>query len=239
MIPKISNSSFKYLFSLLLIAVSIAFNSCKLEEVNPLSGEAKIRIINASPEANQFSFFINDTLKTGQALNYGEASPYINISAGSNSVYTKLDNSILSNTNLRLFLSNNTNYTLFLAGKASKDSLIYVSTSDNLSFGSDTTATVRFINVSPNSQNLNLVFQTSLVDSVNVISSINYRSASNYIRIKPNIYFLRIKRTGSSASLANLDGYNLQAGKVYTFWAKGLVNTTGTFALNIGSLTDN
>lgn len=235
---KINNSSFK-LISSLIVVVSIAFYACTKEEVDPLFGEAKLRIINASPEANEYSFFINDSLKTGQALKYGEGSGYLNVSAGTNSIYTKVAGEVLTNTNIAFFLDKNNNYTLFLAGKASKDSLVYLSTTDNLNFLSDTMATVRFINVSPNSPNLNLVFQKSLVDSISVISNVNYRSASNYIKVKPNTYYLRIKKSGSSASLANLDAYNLQAGKIYTFWAKGLLNATGQYALSLAALNDN
>ena len=217
---------------------------CLLYSCDPVGedlrlGQANLRIINASPDANEYSFFLNDTLKTGQALKFGEGSSYLPVSAGTNSVYTKVNNGIIPNTKINLFLQQNINYTLFLAGLASKDSLIYISTSDANQILSDSMATVRFINTSPDATNLNLVFQQNLVDSVSVIGGINYRTSSQYVKVKPLNYFLRVKQTASSTSLANLDNYKLVAGKIYTIWTKGLVKGSGDYALSIKVLQDN
>ncbi len=218
--------------------------ACLLYSCDPIGeelqvGEANLRIINAAPEANEYSFFINDTLKTGQPLKFGEGSAYLKVSAGTNQVYTKLNDAVISNTKISLSLLPKTNYTLFLAGMALKDSLIYVSTLDRNLILSDTMATVRFINISPNAKALNLVFQNNLVDSVNVISSVNYRSSSQYVKIKPLNYFLRVKKNVGAVRLANLDNYKLEAGKIYTFWTKGLINGNDEYALELKVLQDN
>lgn len=229
-------------FSVLLIGTcffACFLAGCKPVGEEPQLGEAKLRIVNAAPENNEYSFFINDTLKTGQALRFGEASSYLNVAGGKNKVYTKLNDVIISNTNITLFLQKDNNYTLFLAGLASKDSLIYVSTLDKNQILSDTMATVRFINISPDAANLNLVFQKNLVDSVNVIGNINYRSSSQYVKIKPLNYFLRVKKSAGAERLANLDNYTLEAGKIYTFWTKGLIKGSGDYALELKVLRDN
>lgn len=236
---KISTKSYYQLILIFGFIGSFFITSCAPEEKEPRVGEAMLRIINAAPESNEYSFFINDTLKTGQALKYGESSAYLPVSAGTNKVYTKLDDVILANTDLSLLLDQNKKYSLFLSGKASADSLIYVSTLDNNLILSDTMATVRFINVSPDSKNLNLVFQKNLVDSVKVISNINYRTASPYIKVSPLSYFLRIKKSSGSQSLANLDNYKLEAGKIYTIWTKGLVNDELDYQMSVGVLVDN
>lgn len=215
------------------------FSGCEPVGEELQLGEANLRIINAVPENSEYSFYINDTLKTDQALKFGEARSYLAVSAGTNSIYTSANGVTIPNTNIDLFLSKNTNYTLFLAGLASKDSLIYVSTLDRNVILSDTMATVRFINVSPDATNLNLVFQKDLVDSVNVISGINYRSSSQYVRIRPLNYFLRVKQPARSERLASLDDYKLEAGKIYTFWTKGLVKGDGEYALELKVLKDN
>ncbi|HEX7367916.1 MAG TPA: DUF4397 domain-containing protein [Pelobium sp.] len=216
----------------------IVYTGCEPVGEQLQLGEARLRIVNAVPENNEFSFFINDSLKTGQALRFGEASAYYKVAAGTSKVYTKLHDAVLPNTNINLFLNPSTDYTLFLSGLAAKDSLIYVSTLDRMQILSDTMATVRFINVSPDAGNLNLVFQKNLVDSVNVISNINYRTSSAYVKIKPQNYFLRVKSVGESVKLANLDNYQLQAGKIYTFWTKGLVKGAGEYALELKVFND-
>jgi len=227
-----------------VVILSFCGLSCLLYSCDPVGeelrmGQANLRIINAAPDANEYSFFLNDTLKTGQALKFGEGSAYLPVSAGTNNIVTKVNDMTISNTHIDLFLQQSTNYTLFLAGIAAKDSLIYISTLDKNQILSDTMATVRFINVSPDATNLNLVFQKDLVDSVGVISSISYRTASQYVKVKPLNYFLRVKKTAGAERLANLDNYKLEAGKIYTFWTKGLVNDSGQYALELKVLQDN
>lgn len=228
-----------FIMLLIVFGFSIAFSGCEPVGEELRLGEANLRIINASPEANEYSVFINDTLKTGQPLKYGEVSDYLTISAGTNSVYTEVNGLVMRNTKNQVFMQRDQNYTLFLAGKASQDSLIYVSTLDIKQVLPDTSARVRFINVSPDAKNLNLVFQKNLVDSVNVISNIPYRTASNYVKIKSSTYFMRIKKSTGAVRLANLDNYKLEAGKSYTFWTKGLVNGSGVYTLELKVLKDN
>lgn len=222
-----------------LLAIASLVYSCEPVGEELQLGEANLRILNVSPDSNEYSFYINDTLKTGQPLKFGEGSPYSAVSAGTNSVYTQINGNVIPNTKFSLFLQPNANYTLFLAGLASKDSLIYVSTLDKNKILSDTMATVRFINVSPDAAGLNLVFQTNLVDSVNVISNLNYRSASEYVKIKPSNYFLRVKTSVGSRRLRNLDNYKLDAGKIYTFYTMGLVKGPANYALELKVLSDN
>lgn len=224
---------------LVVSTLTCLFYACQPVGEELQLGEAYLRIINAAPEANQYGFFINDSLKTDQALKFGEGSAYLNVSAGTNSVYTKLNDAVIPNTKVNLYLQKATYYTLFLAGLAAKDSLIYVSTLDTHQILSDTMATVRFINVSPDASNLNLVFQKNLLDSVNVIGGINYRTASLYVKIKPSTYFLRVKTSTGAQRLSSLDNYNLAAGKIYTFWAKGLQKGSGNYALELRVLQDN
>lgn len=224
---------------LLCCTIAVVLVACQPEDDVALYGSAKLRVVNTSPEDVQLNVFINDSLLANKSFSYNERSDYLNVSAGQNQIYTTIEGSTVSNRNFPFFLDNNKNYTVFLAGKPSKDSLVYLSVLDNYEAVIDTMATVRFINISPNSPNYNLVFQTNLVDSTNVISSINYRSASSYKRVKPNTYFLRLKKSGSKVSLASLDSCKLQAGKTYTVWAKGLLNTSGTYAIGLDMINDN
>ncbi len=234
----ISTGAIKKYLSYGLFFCSLLLAGCEATDKDLLIGEAKLRIVNASPESNEYSFFINDTLKTGQPLRYKENSGYLTVAGGNNQVYTKMNDVLLKKTSSRLFLDRDKFYTLFLAGQASKDSLIYISTLDKKTFVSDTMATVRFINVSPNTPRLNLVFQKNLVDSVSVISSIPYRTSSEYIKVRPQIYFFRLKKSGESLSLSNLDNYVLEAGKIYTVWSRGLLNGSGDYVLSLGVLND-
>ncbi|WP_442794884.1 DUF4397 domain-containing protein [Pelobium manganitolerans] len=224
--------------SLALVLMAVVFFSCAPEEVPDRVGEAQLRIVNAVADDLAYGFYINDTLKTGAPLAFGEASGYLNVSAGTNQVYTERQGQLLPTTKFDFYLDQNKRHTLFLAGKPGTDSLIYIATVDRSTALTDTMATVRFINVSADAKDLNLVFQKNLVDSVNAIKNINYRTASAYTNVRAGNYFLRVKLTTGSSSLANLDNISLDAGKVYTVWTKGLVKGADDKAVSLKILAD-
>ncbi len=240
----VKNKFPQYLFLLLKVLFGvfpfILLFACTQKEAILNPGESKIRIVNASPDNSIVSFFINDTLKTPQALNFLERTNYQTTSAGTHQVFTKVSGNEVNNSRTKFFFRNNYSYTIFVSGKISKDSLIYVSTEDNLTApATSTKAKVRFINVSPNSASLEAVFSTVITDSVANFSNVNFRASSLYQEFTPGTYIIKIRKTGQKIALANGTNFSVSAGKIYTVWVKGLLNGTGDFALSARMLSDN
>ncbi|MEO5909386.1 MAG: DUF4397 domain-containing protein [Pelobium sp.] len=227
------------LHSILLFAVLLFLVSCKDTVVPVLQfGEAKIRVINAIPETGSISFYVNDTLKTPTPLLFGDNVGYQNISAGTASVAAKVGINTINKSQVDLYFKNAKNYTVFIAAKVGKDSLTYISTEDNLTVLTDTTSKVRFINASPDSPNLDLVFYKG-TDSISTIKNINYRSGTEYVQLKPGTYNIQLRASSKMPALANNTGFVLAKGKIYTLFAKGLVKDNGSFKLNTVMLKDN
>lgn len=224
--------------SILLFAVLLVLASCKDTVPVLLSGQAKIRVINVIPESGSISFYVNDTLKTPAPLQYGESLGYQSVSAGTNFIYIKAGSNTIKKSNIGLYFSKTKSYTLFVAGKVSKDSLTYISTEDNLTVITDTTSKVRFINVSPDSPNLDLVFYKG-TDSISAIKNTNYRSGTEYIQLKPGTYNMQLRASSKTSPLANNTGFVLEKGKIYTLFAKGLLKDNGSFKLSTVILKDN
>lgn len=225
---------------LLFVITTLTLFSCTQQETDLVDlGEAKIRIINASPENATISVTVNDTIKTPQPLSFTQSTGYLNIGAGNIQVRTNSNRITASNSSINLLFKNGKNYTVFVAGKISKDSLIYITLEDNFVGVNDTTARVRFVNASPNSTNLEAVFSKSLIDSTANFTSTAFRTSSVYQAFRPGIYNIKVRTSISTLNLAVGSNYNVIAGKYYTIWIKGLRNETGTYALSPVLLTDN
>lgn len=213
--------------------------SCTKKEVIANLGQSKIRVINASPDNSVVTFFVNDTLKTPQALSFSVGTGYLNTSAGTREVYTKVSGNEINHSRTKFFFQNGKNYTIFIGGKISKDSLIYISTEDRLTVSLTNKAKVRLINISPNSTSLEAVFSAQLTDSLANFSNLSFRSGSLYSEFNPGTYILKIRKSGQKTALYNGSNLNIAAGKIYTIWVKGLVNGTGNFNISAGMLSDN
>ncbi len=209
------------------------------EDLNLIRGNAKIRVINASPDNSSVSFSINDSLITPQPLNFGDTIPYSSIPAGTLSVSSSISRNPINRSNIDFFFSPDKNYTFFIAGKISQDSLVYVTTEDDLAVNPDTLAKVRFINLSPNSTYLDVIFSTKPADSVVTFTNINFKSGTNYKYFKPGGYHLKFRTAGKKINLVDTTGITIIKGKAYTIWAKGLFNQTGGFSLKTALLRDN
>ena len=222
-----------------LIAFTI-FSACKQDKAKLLDlGEASIRIINAVPENTAISVKLNDSLKTPQVLNFSQIASYQKIAAGYKVINTNSNRLSITNANLKLLFKNKKNYSVFIAGKISKDSLVYIVLEDNLTSPSDTTVKVRFVNTCPNSPSLEAVFSTNVSDSVASFSSTTFRASTVYQLFKAGNYVIKIRQAGSKQNLALGANFKIIAGRVYTIWVKGLLNGTGEYQLNPALLTDN
>lgn len=227
------------IFVLLLIGSVLALTSCKTDAPVRSFGESHLRIINASPNNSLINFYVNDSLKTTNPLTFGQNSAYFSVSGGINHFQVKVNGNLVNRSDLTFQLDTNKYFTVFVAGNISKDSMSYVSLQDDLKVLTDTTAKVRFVNLVPNSPYLDVVVSTNPQDSIPSFSGINFASGANYKQFKSGNYTIKFRQTGKNIDLASPITLQLDAGKIYTLWAKGYINGTGNQAFSSSLLTDN
>lgn len=220
--------------------ICLIFQACTAVTDDDLNlGEARIKIYNASPDNSIITFYVNDSLKTPQALSFSQATNYTNTAAGNHIVYTKLGTSEIPNSKISFLFQQNKNYSIFISGKISKDSLVYISTEDNLTAPSANKAKVRLINASPNSPSLDAIFSTNLTDSIPNFRNTNFRSGTIYTEFDPGNYMIRMRTAGTNTAIISGSNLNITAGKIYTICVKGLINGNGNFALSTVLISDN
>lgn len=227
------------LLALIIIGGIFILSSCKTDTPVLSFGESHIRIINASPDDNAINVYINDTLKTSSPLAFGESNSYAPISGGVNHFQVKVNGNLVNHSDLTFQLDTNKFFTVFVAGNISKDSMSYVSLQDDLKVLTDTTAKVRFVNLAPNSPYLDVVVSTDPQDSISSFSGVNFGSGANYKQFKAGNYTIKLRQSGKNVDLATPISIKFEAKKIYTLWAKGYINGTGSQTLSPALLIDN
>jgi Domain of unknown function (DUF4397) len=239
---KIKSTTYQLSFvknSIFGLFICLIFQACTTSDSDLNLGEAQIKIYNASPDNSMITFYVNDSLKTPQALSFSQSTNYANTAAGSHIVYTKSGANEIPNSKFSFLFQKNKYYSMFIAGKISKDSLVYISTEDDLTAPSANKAKVRLINASPNSPSVDAIFSTSLTDSIPNFRNTNFRTGTIYTEFDPGNYLIRVRTAGTNTVITSGSNLNIVAGKIYTICIKGLLNETGNYTLSTVLIPDN
>ncbi len=219
----------------ILFTIGCFVTSCSNSTDDILSSQDSIMLINASPNATGISIKFNDeTLNTNPIL-YTQNTNYGLINSGIKQVITTQPPSNVQLLSLPMLLKNSKVYSVFFAGQINSSQLIYVATQDDLNPPERGKSKYRFINVAQNSKTLDLRLIGTNKDSV-LAANIPYGSASNFTEIKPGKYNFKLVSRDKTIKDSVTLNYTLTNGKIYTFWAKGLVNGEGDKALGIQTI---
>ena len=177
-------------------------------------------VIQASPDAPEESLFLKPNQVNQSAFNYGNYLGYFNANPGNRVVqlfgYGSSTQIAADSINLVV----NTTYSLFLANTYTKPDFILLT--DTLTQPATGKATIRFVNVSAGSANVDL-----LADSTALITNEHYKGASVFTPVSGDLkYNFEVRATGSTTVLASLENVEIKNGGVYTIWYHG--STTGT-----------
>lgn len=223
---KIFKAKFYIAFALFCI---INISGCKKIEADTNAYSA-LSVINASPTASTYDIYLSDSKINSVAIPFGGAVPYSQRVAGTydlkftiagraDNIYTKTIGLVAS-----------TYQSFFLVGRtASLDGLL---TTDDLSATSTTNAFVRFVNVSPDSQAMDLVVK----GGSSVITNKAYKTASAFTPIAAGTYVFDVKETSTGTVKTSTESVVLGANVYYTVLVKGL-NTpvAGSTELPLGA----
>jgi len=231
---KITNS-FKATSKIIIaaIALSAALISCTKEtDMTPIEISG-LSIIHASPTSEKLDIFIDSEKANSTDLSFTNKIDYLNVLSGSRKVVVKkkgVTDALLTDT---LTLEPQKGYSLFVIDKIG--TLKYLIVKDSLSTPAAGKASVRFVNASPDAPALNLSIGGSTTD---LVSNKSFKGYSDFITIDAAdkvTFNLKNKETGAvEASIADV---KIEAGKIYTIWAKGLKVATDDTKLGVSVFT--
>jgi hypothetical protein len=225
-------SSFKMLFAGLALSAVLA--SCSKDFDNtPAPAVSGFNIIHASPTTELLDFYVNNTRGNNKNFGFTQRLGYFEVYSGTSKI------TITKKGNGTPLIGENFNfqperlYSLFIVGKV--DSLKYLMVKDSVSLPASGKANIRFVNASPDAPALNLSVGTATTD---LVTDKAFRQYSEFTSVDAaSKVTLTAKNKTTGAIEATLPNVNIEAGRTYTVWAKGLKAATDSTKLGLAIFT--
>jgi hypothetical protein len=122
-------------------------------------------------------------------------------------------------------ITTGTNYSVFAIDSVSKISAVVLT--DDLTAPTSGKAHVRFIHLSPNAPAVDVAVTGGGV----LIGNKSFKDYTPFVPLDAATYNLEVRLAGTATVVLSLPGITLQAGKIYTVFAKGFVGGTGSQSL--------
>jgi len=181
---------------------------------------ALLMVVQASPDAPAESVFLKPNQVNQSAFNYGDHLGYFNAYTGNRQLQLFGYGSSTQIASDSIHLANNNAYSLFLANTYTKPDFVLLT--DTINQPAAGKATIRFVNVSAGSANVDLV-----ANATALVSNEPYKGASAFTPVSGGTqYNFQVRASGTTTVLASLDSIQIKSGAVYTIWYHG--TATGT-----------
>jgi len=219
------------------ILIAVGVTSCNLDNNNTTPPVSSFGLINASPDASNVDIFLNGN-PVVYNLPYGVDTGYFSAQSGS---YTLTIDSAGSTTqwyNQGISFAPAINYSVFIIDSTSNLHTAVVV--DSAAAPSADSTQFRFFNFSPNTPPVDVALSGTVITSNRAYNDIAANAGlAKFNLVASGTYALELRISGTSIVLLSVPNVVLQGGKIYTFYAKGLVGDTGAGALSVGTVVHN
>jgi hypothetical protein len=158
------------------------------------------------------------------ALTFPNNTGYLNVNAGTRNFKVNVAGTSTTAIEANQAVNANMSYSIFAintnpAGTAFEAVVL----EDNLTLPASGQAHVRFVHLSPDAPNVDIVNVTNGLNMV-LIPNRAYKSATAFIPLPAGTYDLAVRAAGTQTTALSLTGITLPAGKILTVFAKGFLN---------------
>ncbi len=207
--------------AILLMAATL-FSSCSKDED---LAQANVLVIHASPDAPGVDLLVDDVKQNTSALTYPQNTGYLKVNAGSRNLKVNVAGTTTTVINANVTLEQDKSYSVFVIDSVKKISAVVVA--DDLSTPAAGKAHVRFIHLSPNAPAVDIAVDGGAV----VFPNTSFKSGTAFTPLDAGTYDLEVRVAGTQTVALDLDPLTLEAGKIYTVFAKGFLTADGVQAL--------
>ncbi|RNI26136.1 DUF4397 domain-containing protein [Rufibacter latericius] len=201
-----------------------------------LTDEARVLVVHASPNAPGVDLYVDGTKANTAALNYPDNTGYLTLASGSRNVKVTAAGAGVGSPviDANVTLEKDKNYTVFAAGPLS--GITPVVLVDDLTAPASGRAHIRFVHLSPDAPNVDVVVQ----GGNNLFSDIEFKEGSAFTPVNAGSYTVEVQPVGTDIAAVTAT-LNLQAGKIYTVYARGFLNPPAgnTNTLGAGVIMNN
>lgn len=214
---------------LLLAGFSALFTACKKDDEN--TDQARVLVTHASPDAPGVDLLVDNNRVNSAPLTFPNNTGYLNVNAGTRNIKVNAAGTSTTVINADIPFVKDKNYSVFAINQLSSISAILVE--DDLATPAGGKAHIRFFHLSPGAPAVtvgvlaggtftpvfsNRAFETQATATAN----------QAFTPVDAGTYTFDVRVAGTTNSVLNLPGINLQAGKIYTVFARGIVGNANT-----------
>lgn len=192
----------------------------------PTKTFAKVLVAHASPNAPAVDILVDNSKVNSTGLGYPNNTGYLNVESGKRNIKVNASGTLTSVITADIDFTKDKNYSIFAIDSVSKISALVVE--DDLTAPASGKAHVRFIHLSPNAPAVDVAVASS--GSV-VFGNKKFKEYTSFTPLDAGDYNLDVRVAGTSSVALVLPKITLQAGKIYTIFAKGFLGGSGVQAL--------
>jgi hypothetical protein len=205
-----------------LAAVTMFATSCKEDAA---ADKSNVLVVHASPNAPGVDLLIDNKVVNSAALTFPKNTGYLSVDAGKRNVKVNAAGTATSVINADLDFGKDKNYSVFAVDSLSKISAVVLT--DDLTAPAAGKAHVRFVHLSPNAPAVDIAVDGAAV----VFPNAKFKDATAFTPLAAGSYDLEVRVAGSNIVALDLDPITLEAGKIYTVFARGFLTGSGATAL--------
>lgn len=193
-------------------------------------GISGVMFVHASPDAPAVDIRLG-ALPAARGLAFGDNTPYRFTLSGPRSIKVNVAGTPTTVISARPTLARRTFYTVWAANQVA--AIEPVVTVDDLTPPANGLAHARFVHLSPNAPAVDIAVANG---GAVVWGDASFKDATAFTPLPAGTYDLEVRLAGSQTVVLPLPGIRLERGRIYTFYAKGLVGGSGGSALGAGAI---
>lgn len=215
--------AFSVLLSVVLAVSIFTLSSCEDDDKITY---ASVMVTHASPDAPGVDLLIDDVKVNTQPLTYPNNTGYLDAETGTRNIKVNVAGTTTTVINGNLDVEADKYYSVFAVDQVLEITAIVLA--DDLTMPAAGKAHVRFVHLSPDAPAVDVAVASS---GAVVFSNIEFKESTAFTPLDAGTYNLDVRVAGTSTVALVLPPVTLQAGKIYTVFAKGFLTGTGAQAL--------
>lgn len=220
-----------FALTVLGLAAAVALAGCRDNPYTPRP-KANVMSVHASPDAPAVDLLVDNSV-AGSNLAYPNNTGYLQVKPGTRNLKINVAGTTTTVIDENLRLSPAASYSVFATGPVAGIAPLVLT--DNLAAPAAGKAHVRFVHLSPDAPAVDVAVQGGAV----VFGNKSFRDYTDFTPLGAGTYDLEVRLAGTNTVVLPLPGITLEAGRIYTVFARGFVAGAGAQALGAGIIVNN
>lgn len=218
----------------LAVLLTAATTGCSDNNSNPVSPTptARVMAVHASPDAPAVDLLVDGSV-VGSGLAYPSNTGYLTVGAGARNVKVNVAGTSTTVIDANVTVANGLNYSVFACDSVAVIGAVVLV--DDLTPPASGKSHVRFVHLSPDAPAVDIAVQGGPV----VFPNIAFQGSTAFAPVDAGTYNLEVRLAGTGTVVLSVPGVALQAGKIYTVFARGFAGGSGAQALGAQVIVNN